>query len=325
MTLQMKAGTRPRSLKSKSRIGLVAPSGPLLEPDDLSRAIELCLALDLVPLVGAHVTDVRGYLAGSDDARLSDLNAAIENPDIDAIWCLRGGYGVTRILDRVNYDALASHPRIVLGYSDITALLLAVHARTGIPTFHGPVARQGLTEFSRRHLVRTIFDPPCAGELALPSPPPGVMVPRSPRVVTVVEGVAEGPLIGGNLSLLHCLVGTPYLPSLEGAILFLEDTGEALYAIDRILSHLRLAGLLAGLAGVAIGHFTDLRRDTAEGALGLETVLRDYFASMEIPVVHGFPIGHLDDQWTLPIGCRAKLDATHRSLTLLEPAVHPSA
>lgn len=317
----MKAGSRPRPLKSKSRIGLVAPSGPLLEPDDLSRALELCLALDLVPVPGAHVTDVRGYLAGSDDARVSDLNAAIEDPDLDAVWCLRGGYGVTRILDRVNYGALESHPRIVLGYSDITALLLAIHARTGLVTFHGPVARHGLTEFSRRHLVRTIFDPPCMGELALPAPPAGVLVPESPRVVTVVEGVAEGPLIGGNLSLLHCLVGTPYLPSLEGAILFLEDIGEAMYAIDRVLSHLRLAGLLAGLAGVAIGRFTNLRRTASEGALGLETVLRDYFAPMEIPVVHGFPIGHLEDQWTLPIGCRSRLDANHRSLTLLEPAI----
>lgn len=300
---------------------MVAPSGPLLEPDDLARALELCLALGLVPVAGAHVTDARGYLAGSDDARVSDLNTAIEDPDIDAIWCLRGGYGVTRILDRVNYEALRSHPRIILGYSDITALLLAVHARTGIPTFHGPVARHGLTEFSRLHLIRSIFDPPCAGELALPAPPAGVLVPRSPRVVTVVEGVAEGPLIGGNLSLLHCLVGTPYLPSLAGAILFLEDTGEALYAVDRMLSHLRLAGHLDGLAGVAVGHFTDLRRTAADGALGLETVLLDYFAPMKIPVVHGFPIGHLEDQWTLPIGCHAKLDANHGSLTLLEPAV----
>ncbi len=320
----MKAGGRPRPLKSKSRIGLVAPSGPLLEPDDLSRAIELCRALGLVPMAGAHVTDVRGYLAGSDDARLADLNAAIEDPDLDAIWCLRGGYGVTRILDRVNYEALGAHPKIVLGYSDITALLLAVHARTGLVTFHGPVARHGLTEFSRRHLVRMTFDPARAGELALPEPPAGVLVPRSPRVVTVVEGAAEGPLIGGNLSLLHCLVGTPYLPSMEGAVLFLEDVGEALYAIDRILSHLRLAGLLSGVAGVAIGHFTDLRRGAADGALGLETVLRDYFVPLGIPVVHGLPIGHLDDQWTLPIGCRVRLDADRRSLTLLEPAVVPA-
>jgi muramoyltetrapeptide carboxypeptidase len=146
-------------------------------------------------------------------------------------------------------------------------------------------------------------------------------VPKDNRILTIRPGVAEGPLMGGNLSLLQCLVGTPHWPGLDGAILFLEDVGEDLYRVDRMLAHLRAAGVLAGLAGVAVGRFTQLQRHMSDGALGFDEVLATYFEPLGVPVAFGFPVGHIDDQWTLPLGVRARLDAAAGELELLEAAV----
>jgi len=316
-----KAAVRPPKLDVGSRIALVAPSGPLLERDDLARAVELCRALGHDPRLGANAAARHGYLAGTDAERLADLNAALADPAVDAVWCLRGGYGVTRILDRIDAAALARRPKPVLGYSDATALLLALARAAGVITFHGPTARQPLTDFSRRHLERVLCGVEPAGLLDAPAAPPGTLVPRAPRVVTLRGGRAEGPLMGGNLSLLQCLIGTRWSPDLRGAVLFLEDVGEDLYRVDRMLSHLRLAGMLEDLAGVAVGQFTELKRGTGDGALGLGDVLEHYFGDLGVPVAYGFPIGHVEEQWTLPIGARARLDADAATLELLEPAV----
>jgi muramoyltetrapeptide carboxypeptidase len=148
-----------------------------------------------------------------------------------------------------------------------------------------------------------------------------VLLPREHRIATLRGGVAEGPLAGGNLTLLQCLLGTPHFPDLDGTILFLEDVGEDLYRVDRMLAHLRMAGALARPAGIAVGRFTELGRATPDGALGLDEVLVTYFGPLGIPVAHGFPIGHIDDQWTLPLGVRARLDADAGELELLEAAV----
>ena len=209
----------------------------------------------------------------------------------------------------------------MLGFSDITTILLKAYADTGLVTFHGPVSRNGLTAFAREHLERVLFDPTPAGKLSNPKAPAGVLVPREPRVVPLVTGVAEGPLIGGNLTLIQCLIGTGALPSLEGAILFLEETAEDLYRVDRMFAHLRDAGLLRGLAGVAIGLFTDMRRGAEGGTRSFDEVLRDYLEPLGVPAARGFPIGHVDDQWTLPIGARARLDASAGTLSLLESGV----
>jgi muramoyltetrapeptide carboxypeptidase len=303
------------------RVALVAPAGPLLERDDLTRGTELCLALGFQPVVGPNAHRRHGYLAGTDDERLADLNRALTDSSIDAIWCLRGGFGMTRILDRVDLAALADHPKAVIGYSDITALLLALHRVTGVAGFHAPMARTPLTPFGREHFERVLGRATPAGRLGRLPPPAGVLVSRSNRIVTLRAGVAEGPLVGGNLSLLSSLAGTRYFPSLDGAILFLEDVGEDLYRIDRMLAQLRLIGALDRLAGVVLGQFTDMKRGTGDGALGFDEVMAGYFEPLGIPVAYGFPIGHVDDQWTLPIGVRARLDAGAGEVDLLESAV----
>jgi muramoyltetrapeptide carboxypeptidase len=312
---------RPPRLARGQRVALVAPAGPLLDRDDLHRAEALCRALDYVPVLAPHAGGRHGYLAGTDDDRLADLNQAIADPSIDAIWCIRGGYGVTRILDRVAFQPLRDRPKAIVGYSDITALLLAAVRHAGLVTFHGPTARAPMPAFSRFHFERVLAGGEPPGRLGRLPEPAGVLVPKENRILTIRPGVAEGPLMGGNLSLLQCLVGTPHWPGLDGAILFLEDVGEDLYRVDRMLAHLRAAGVLAGLAGVAVGRFTQLQRHMSDGALGFDEVLTTYFEPLGVPVAFGFPVGHIDDQWTLPLGVRARLDAGAGELELLEAAV----
>ena len=316
-----KSLVRPRRLAHGARIALVAPAGPLLERDDLTRAAALCRALDYEPSVGPSADRRYGYLAGTDDERLADLNGALRDPSVDAIWCIRGGFGSTRILDRVDFEALAQRPRPLIGFSDITALLLGAVATAGVVAFHGPVARASMPLFSRLHFERVLTHPEPAGRLGRLPEPPGVLLPRNDRIVTLRGGVAEGSLIGGNLTLVQCLVGTRFLPDLDGAILFLEDVDEDLYRVDRVLAQLRMIGVLDQLAGVAVGRFTELKRQMSDGALGFDEVLETYLGPLGIPVAYGFPIGHIDDQWTLPLGVRARLDADAGELDLLEPAV----
>ena len=312
---------RPPRLARGCRIALVAPAGPLLERDDLTRAALLCRALDYEPVLGAHAGGHYGYFSGTDEERLSDLNAALRDPAVDAVWCIRGGYGITRILDGVDFEALARRPRAVIGYSDITALLAGVTRRAGLVAFHAPTARSEMTLFSRRHFAQVLTETAPAGALLPPPPPPDVLVAQANRVVTLRGGMAEGPLAGGNLTLLQCLIGSPYFPDLDGALLFLEDVNEDLYRIDRMLAHLRMVGALAGLRGVLVGRLTGLQRHMNDGALGVDEVLAHYFGPLDVPVAHGLPIGHIDEQWTLPVGVRARFDADAGSVELLEPAV----
>jgi muramoyltetrapeptide carboxypeptidase len=300
---------------------LIAPAGPLLETDDLTRAQELCRALGYQPVLGQNAHRRLGYLAGTDEERLSDLNRALNDPDIDAAWCIRGGYGTMRLLERVDYAALSRHPKPVIGFSDATALLIALNRQSGVITFHGPVARASMTKFTRTHFERVLTCTERPGHLSLPPLDPDILVPQTDRIVTLSGGKAEGVLLGGNLSLLQCLLGTPFFPSLRGALLFLEDVGEDLYRVDRMLAHLRLAGAFSGLSGVLVGRFTKLERSTGDGALGFDEVLATYFRPLGVPVAYGFPIGHVDSQWTLPLGVRARLDAERGELELLEPAV----
>lgn len=313
--------TRPPALRPGARIAVIAPAGPCLERDDLTRADELCRALGYEAVLGRSASARYGYLAGTDDERLKDLNSALADTKVDAVWCLRGGFGITRILDRVDFDALARHPKVVVGYSDITALLNGALRVAGVVTFHGPMSRSQLGPFARWHFDRVLTVPGPAGQLGRLPAPADVLVPQEHRIATLQPGVADGPLVGGNLTLLQCLVGTRFFPDLDGAILFLEDVGEDLYRIDRMLAHLRGVGALSRVAGVAVGRFTEMERGTGDGALGFDEILATYFAPLRVPVAYGFPIGHIDEQWTLPLGVRARLDATRGELELLESAV----
>lgn len=300
---------RPPPLRAGARVALVAPAGPLRGEEDLRRAVENARSFGWEPVVGEHALARCGYLAGADRERLHDLNAALATETIDGIWCLRGGYGAMRLLEHVDYDAMRRRPKVLLGYSDITALHAAMATRANVITYHGPTARAALTPFSRASLERALRgDDPC-----------GV----APDARPLVGGRARGPLAGGNLALLCALCGTPYAPTLEGAILVMEDVNEAVYRVDRMLSQLHLSGMLARCAGIIFGRFTDVPTDAPEEATGartLDDVLSETAARAGVPCITGAPVGHIDDQWTLPLGATAELDADARTLRVISEA-----
>ncbi|MBW8772729.1 MAG: LD-carboxypeptidase [Gemmatimonadetes bacterium] len=312
---------RPPRLAPGARVALVAPAGPMLERDDLVRAQALVRALGWEPVLAPHAGGHYGYYSGTDEERLGDLNAALRDDRIDGVWCIRGGQGMTRIVSGVDFAAVRRRPKVILGFSDITALLLPMFVETGVVTFHGPIARHEFGPFQRWHLDRVVTNVTAAGRLGRLAPPAETLIPEKDRIATLVPGTAEGPLVGGNLTLLQCLVGTRWFPDLRGAILFIEDVGEDMYSIDRMLSHLEIAGKFEGLAGVMVGRFTEGKKGGEDGSLGLDEVLARYFGNLRVPVAFGFPIGHIDEQWTLPIGVRVRLDATAGELDILEPAV----
>ena len=315
---------RPRRLAPGQTIGMVAPSAAPNEPERIRFAIDTVESLGFKVKPGAHLYDRDGYLAGSDAARAADLNAMFADDGVDAIWCVRGGYGASRILPALDYALMRQKPKALIGYSDITALHMAIHRHAGLVTFHGPVAFRAFTPYSLGELKRVLW----TGEtpVRLGGPPPFEVregrVDWENRVATLVPGKARGRLLGGNLCLMSHLCGTPYFPDLRGAILFLEDVEEAYYRIDRMLTQLWLSGALAGVAGVAFGKFTNC--DPSAFFLQnrpLEDILAERCRALGVPAVSGIMVGHIEDQTTLPVGCLAELDADAGTLTLLEPGV----
>lgn len=291
----------PPPLAPGARVALLSPAGPIADAADLARAKSNARTLGWEPVVFPHALARDGYLAGGDALRIADLNAAIRDPRIDGIWCLRGGYGAMRLLDDIDYDALRKSPKAVIGYSDITALHLAIRARCELVSYHGPTARAVLTEFTRQSLHRAMHRD---GDPFADAPPL-----RWSR-----EGSAAGPLEGGNLALLSALIGTPYSARFDGAILVLEDVDEPLYRIDRMLRQLMLSGALARVAGLCIGAFTGRGDESDDAPRSLDVLFGEVAAHVRGPVAFGAPIGHLADQWTLPLGARAELSASGLAL-----------
>lgn len=287
-----------------ARVALVAPAGTLTGSEDVERGEDNARSLGWEPRTGANVSKRHRYFAGTDAERLSDLNDAIRDDDIDAIWCLRGGYGAMRILPGVDFDALVQRPKPVIGFSDLTSLLCAVSGRSRIVCFHGPTARMRLTDFSRASLRAAVSDgtDPCG---------------RAPGARVLRGGSCEGRLVGGNLALVAAMVGTEFAPDLEDSILFLEDIGERTYRVDRMLRQIYLSGALRSCRGIVFGECTDCHESSASGARELDEIITEMAELAGVPCIAGAPIGHIDDQWTLPVGARARLDADARTLNVL--------
>ena len=294
-----------RSLGSGSRVALVAPSGILPDRAQVELAIENARSLGWIPVLGENVSELHGYLAGTDEQRAADLNKALRDETIDAIWCVRGGYGAMRLLRDIDFAALKANPRPLIGFSDITALHAAIHSECGIVSFHGPTARGELTEFSRDSLLRAVeaqVDP--CGEAA------------SARVLR--PGKARGRLAGGNLALIASLMGTPWSVDFDGAILIIEDIDEAVYRVDRMMRQLLLAGALGKCAAIVAGDFRPPAGETSEGNRSVDEVIAEAAEEAGIPCLAGAPFGHIDDQWTIPLGAVAELDTEARSLHVVE-------
>jgi len=310
---------KARPLAPGDTIGLVSPSGPSrpggsgTTPETVERARRRLHSVGFRTVVAPHAFDARGYLAGADADRAADLQAMLEDPAVHGVLCIRGGYGAHRLLARLDYRAIGRRPKVFVGYSDITALHLALYTQCGIVTFHGPMA--GAIAQSDPHdfleFLRAVTRPEPLGRLVNP--------PGAPPIETLVPGVAEGPLIGGNAALLTGLLGTRFAPearAFRGKVLFLEDVGDKLYRLDRKLAHLHLAGVLDDVAGIVIGEC----RYTAEPdeTLSLQEILHDHIVPRGKPAIYGLACGHGAYHLTLPMGVRVRLDATERSLSVEE-------
>jgi len=296
---------KPPALRRGDRVGLVAPASPL-DPTEIEDGMAHLASFGLVPVLGDHVRAQNGYLAGSDAQRAQDFNTMARDAGIRAIVALRGGYGAMRILGELDYDAIRRDPKIVMGYSDITAIVNAIATHSGVIAFHGPVASHGssYSGIARAYFQRTLMS----------TEPVGTLHIAHPRVIAA--GRARGSLVGGNLSLVSSLAGTPYAIPTRDSIFFFEETHEAPYRIDRMLTQLELAGNLRGVRGVLVGQCTDCTGDGPTPPAS--DVIAERLRGLECPAVAGAPIGHIATQWIIPIGARAELDAAAGTLTIPE-------
>lgn len=317
MSLAAKEGARrlPKALRPGDLIGLIAPSGSSVDAEAAAKGKAALEKLGFRVRLGASALAKRyGYLAAPDELRASDLNAYFADPEVDGIVCLKGGYGTPRILDRLDYGAMAANPKLLIGYSDITGLHLAFDRYAGYPTMHGPMAMSmasGWDGYSRDSWLRAASADYPLGELA---------GPEGAALEALVGGKARGKLIGGNLSLVAALCGTAYALKPEGAIVFLEDVGEEPYRVDRMLNQLRLAGVFERCAAVALGGWTDCDPEDAERSLTLREVFMDQVAPSGKPVLAGLAAGHCTPTMSLPFGVAAELDADSGRLVILEAA-----
>ncbi|MEY3273763.1 MAG: hypothetical protein RLZZ341_2669 [Pseudomonadota bacterium] len=303
---------RPARLREGDTLGFVNPSGALHEDEAYERAHAALRGLGLRTREAPNLRARYGHMAGTPRQRADDLHAMFSDPGIAGILAVTGGSGANRVLPLLDMGLLARHPKFLGGFSDLTALITAVHCATGLVTFHSPLARSDWNAFSAEHFRAVAM----AGEAPLLRNPAD-LPPRPLR-----GGVARGPLQGGNLAVLTSLAGTPHFPDLTGAILFLEDVNEYLYRVDRRFTPLAGGGHLARVAGVVLGGFTSCKpSEGSYGTLTLDEILADHLGDLGVPVLRNAAFGHIGPKWTLPLGVPAELDADAGTLRLLEAAV----
>jgi len=309
-----------RRLRKGDVVAVVAPASVTYERIEIEYAGDVLRALGLEPRVGESVSKRFGYLAGEDAARASDINTAFADPGVKAVFALRGGWGSGRLLPLLDYGAIARTPKLVLGYSDITALLLALNARAGLRGVHGPNLLSDWNPFVVEVLRELLFEGKRV-EYRPHRPKTDSLATLEGRIQTLVPGAAEGELVGGNLTVFSSLVGTPYLPDMRGKILFLEDVHEAVYRIDRYMTQLRLAGILDQVSGVVFGEFKDIPPEDGYGDFTLAEVLEQHCRAAGKPAFLGAAFGHVAENSAIPVGVRARMDAETGVLRLLEPVV----
>ena len=322
MTTRSPPLIKPERLRFGDVVGIVAPSSPPADPAAIDRSIAALEKLGFKPRPAKHLRRRRGYLAGSDAERAADVMQMFMDREVKAVLCLRGGYGSGRLLGQLDFATIRIHPKLFIGYSDITALHCALLTQAGLVSIHGPMlasalARKETPAFTVQSLLRTVMEPAPSGSICAGAGGKPARVIRRGRV--------EGPLIGGNLSLLCATMGTPYQPPFRGAIVFFEDVDETPSHLDRMLTHLLNAGALQEAAGVAVGVNHRCRDRTAnktgEYRQSERDVIEERLRPLGIPVVAGLPFGHGKWNATLPFGLRARLDAERGDLIVTEAAV----
>ncbi len=305
---------KPPRLESGMAIGIIAPSSPL-RIETFERGLENIQQAGFRTVLGDNIRASHGYLAGSDNDRANDLTEMFARKDIDAVFCACGGYGASRMADRVDWDVVAANPKIFVGYSDVTSLHLAFEHRTNQTTIYGPMVGTfgaGLSDLAQQTFWRLICSPE----------PHGTLDTGDAEIRTVAGGKAKGRLAGGCLAILNAGIGTIDEPDFDGRIVLIEDIGDPLYRSDRFLVQLRRVGILEKAAGFVIGRLTDWEKEEkAPPVITPDDLWRDIIAPLGKPAISGFPFGHVKNPLTLPLGCLAELDADTGTLTILAAAV----
>ncbi len=310
---------KPTALKKGDTIGLITP-GSYIDDEALEKAVKNLEDMGFHVKMGRHLRAERGFTAGTDAQRLDDLHRMFADDQIAGIWCARGGYGCSRLLPYIDYPLIRRHPKVLIGYSDITALLQSIYQETKLVCFHGPVAASEFTDYTRSQLSALLMDGAGPHTIEL-SEANGEKEEPAFQPTIIRGGKATGPLFGGNLSLLAALAGTAYGLDATGKLLFIEDIGEKPYRIDRMLTQLRQAANLSAAAGIALGVFADCEADPEDRSLSLRETLQDRLGDLGIPVAYGLSFGHIDNQCTLPVGIPAELDAAQHRLVVRERCV----
>jgi muramoyltetrapeptide carboxypeptidase len=303
----------PKKLKPGDTIAMVAPAGAIFRTHYISAFRKTLQGMGFKVHEGASLKARHGYLAGTDEFRAKELNDLFKNPEIHGIIAMRGGWGCARMLDLIDYDAIAANPKVLMGFSDITSLLIAIYTKTGLITFHGPVGYSSWNHYSSSYVKDILI----AGksDVLLKNPSSGS------SFQTISSGKATGKLIGGNLTVVAGIGGSQYLPDWKNKILFLEETREEVYRIDRMLTQLKLAGVLDQISGFVFGACNHCEPEVAEESLGLMEMLEGHLKPLNIPVLFGAAFGHVTDKYTLPVGIEAELDADAGTIQLLAAAV----
>ena len=312
---------KPPRLKPKALVGLIA-SGGIVTDAQVQESVTNLEGQGFSVRVGRNIRAAHGGYAGTVQQRLEDLHGMFADREVAAIWQVRGGSGCIHLLPHIDYGLLRKRPKILIGTSDITALHLAMLRHAGLVTFHGPVGSSTFSEFSVSQMLPVLMEPAANRVLLMAEEnlARGADAPMyRPRVFR--KGTAEGRLVGGNLSLVSALVGTPYSIQGTGHLLFLEEIGEAPYRVDRMLTQLQLARVSTQARGIILGVF--LRCEATDGApsLTLAETLEERMAQVKGPSAYGYSFGHIPNKVTLPVGIRARFDTDARTITLLEPAV----
>lgn len=306
---------KPKRLKKDSVIGLVSPASPVSD-EAYQMTLKNIERIGLQYKSGDNILKKYGYLAGDDKVRIEDIHRMFADPGIDAVWCIRGGYGTTRIVGKLDYELIKDNPKVFIGYSDITALHLAINKKTGLVTFHGPVASSEFTEYTLKCFQDMMFENKTVFDNYLYSEETDPVI-NKPEVI--FPGIMEGRLVGGNLSLLASLAGTKYQLKSEGNIVFIEDIDEKPYRVDRMLTQLIDTSILGKANGILLGVFEGCEaKEDEKNTLKLMETLRDRLGGLGIPVFYGFSFGHIKNNCTIPVGIRARFDTDNQQLVLLE-------
>ena len=308
---------KPRVLKNNDVVGIIAPASPTSNPEKITKGLEYLERLGYRVKLGKNINNVYGYLAGKDKERIDDIHAMFNDKTVKAIFALRGGYGTPRLLHLLDYALIKRNPKILVGYSDITALQLAIYAKTGLVSFSGPMPGvemwNGIDSFTEENFWRMITSKKSFGN---------VRNPDEKDFICLQNGKAKGKLLGGNLSLITSLLGTPFIPSFKNSILIFEEVDEECYHFDRMLSQLRLAGVLKEVKGIIVGEMTDVKpSDESKPFLTVDVSLNEYLSSLNKPVITNVAYGHVPRKLTIPIGIQTTLNATNRTISFDEPAV----